>query len=226
MKVRRALGAVAIARLCVLAARVGAVVRACWALRNRVTIALTTTVIMTKTTTVIVAVGMVVTVGAIKHVPDETDGLCVHMRTAAGIKRDADRMPGRHAHDDLREQDEREHEADGKAVHGAVEGRGMYRPDLGAGQGGWSVRPRNRGSAYDRCMFTCNIDRQGRTIRIGIGVFLETIGVLLGVLWFLSWGPDWLIWPAAAVWVSGLFVLFEGFIGWCAVRGMGFKTPF
>lgn len=75
-------------------------------------------------------------------------------------------------------------------------------------------------------MFTCNIDQRGKTIRLVIGVLLETIGMLLGALWFMELGPSWLIWPAAAVWVSGTFVIFEALVGWCAVRAMGMKTPF
>ncbi|MCE2884920.1 MAG: hypothetical protein LW806_08490 [Planctomycetaceae bacterium] len=73
---------------------------------------------------------------------------------------------------------------------------------------------------------TCNIDQSGRKIRFFIGVFLETIGILLGVLWFLGWTPSWTIWPAIAVWLSAFFVIFEALVGWCAVRAMGFRTPF
>ena len=49
--------------------------------------------------------------------------------------------------------------------------------------------------------------------------------MLLGVLWYFGWTPAWTIWPAIAIWLSGIFVLFEAMIGWCAVRAMGFKTP-
>lgn len=73
--------------------------------------------------------------------------------------------------------------------------------------------------------FTCNIDQRGKTFRFVMGAFLETIGLGLGALWFLEWTPAWTIWPAAAIWLSGMFVLFEALVGWCAVRAMGFKTP-
>lgn len=73
---------------------------------------------------------------------------------------------------------------------------------------------------------TCNIDQRGKSIRLLIGAFVESIGLLLGVLWFFGWAPDWTIWPAVGIWVSGVFVLFEALSGWCAVRAMGFKTPF
>jgi hypothetical protein len=74
-------------------------------------------------------------------------------------------------------------------------------------------------------MFTCNIDRRGRTVRIVIAAMLESSGLLLGALWYLAWTPGWTIWPAVALWLSGMFVLFEAMMGWCAVRAMGFKTP-
>jgi hypothetical protein len=73
---------------------------------------------------------------------------------------------------------------------------------------------------------TCNIDRRGRTVRLVIGAFLETAGILLGVLWYLGWTPAWTIWPALGVWLGALFVIFEALVGWCAVRAMGFRTPF
>lgn len=74
-------------------------------------------------------------------------------------------------------------------------------------------------------MFTCNIDQRGKHLRIAVGAVLETIGLLLGVLWFLDKVPGWVIYPAVAVWISGMFVIFEGVVGWCAVRAMGMKTP-
>jgi hypothetical protein len=58
-----------------------------------------------------------------------------------------------------------------------------------------------------------------------VGGMLQTIGILLGVLWYLEWIPAWTIWPAVAIWISALFVIFEALIGWCAVRAMGVKTP-
>jgi len=72
---------------------------------------------------------------------------------------------------------------------------------------------------------TCNIDQRGRKVRILLGACIESVGLLLGVLWFLGWTPAWTIWPAASIWVSGVFVIVEGAIGWCGVRAMGFKTP-
>jgi len=74
-------------------------------------------------------------------------------------------------------------------------------------------------------MFTCNIDQRGKTIRLTLGAFIEATGLLLGVLWFLAYLPPWTLWLAIATWLSGIFVIFEAVMGWCAVRAMGFKTP-
>jgi hypothetical protein len=74
-------------------------------------------------------------------------------------------------------------------------------------------------------MFTCNIDQRGKTVRLVLGAVLESTGLLAGVLWYLGWVPDWSIWPAAALWLSGMFVIFEALMGWCAIRAMGIKTP-
>lgn len=79
--------------------------------------------------------------------------------------------------------------------------------------------------AYHASMFTCNIDQRGKTFRLVMGALLESVGMLLGALWYLELAPSWTIWPALAVWVSGLFVIFEAVVGWCAVRAMGLKTP-
>lgn len=73
-------------------------------------------------------------------------------------------------------------------------------------------------------MLTCNIDQRGKTVRFALGALIEAVGLLLGVLWFLEVTPPWTIWPAAVTWLSGVFVLFEAAVGWCAVRAMGFKT--
>jgi hypothetical protein len=146
----------------------------------------------------------------------------VHVPPAACLERDADRMTRRHADHHLREQEEGKHEAEERATHRSPS---MYRPVCAAGQGTLVPENRNGTSVYDALMFTCNIDQRGKTLRLVLGAFLETAGLLLGVLWFFKWGPTWLIWPAAAIWISGMFVIFEAVVGWCAVRAMGFKTP-
>lgn len=73
----------------------------------------------------------------------------------------------------------------------------------------------------------CNIDAHGKAIRLKIGLFsLAAAAALAGVCFAgLLQGPWWwcLIAGAAA---GGSFAVFEARAGWCAVRAMGFKTPF
>jgi len=73
--------------------------------------------------------------------------------------------------------------------------------------------------------FTCNIDRKGRLLRAANGFALLLLAILLN--WFV-WGqqvglPFWII--IITCYVIGAFCIFEGLIGWCALRAMGFKTP-
>ena len=74
-------------------------------------------------------------------------------------------------------------------------------------------------------MFTCNIDQRGKTMRLVVGALVEAIGLLLAALWVLEWTPAWTAWPALAIWLAGIFVLFEAVVGWCAIRALGVKTP-
>ena len=86
----------------------------------------------------------------------------------------------------------------------------------------------------------CNIDRRGRTIRTIAGAATLLIGLaLLAAPLALGGGdPDAaatpqdvadrnavLLFGGIAACCGGAFMLFEGLVGWCAVRAMGFKTP-
>jgi hypothetical protein len=62
-----------------------------------------------------------------------------------------------------------------------------------------------------------NIDKQGRAARGGVAVIFLLIGACL-----VSNAPL----LGAIFIVIGLFCAFEAWIGWCAVRACGFKTPF
>jgi len=71
---------------------------------------------------------------------------------------------------------------------------------------------------------TCNIDRTGRRIRAVTGALL----VLAVVVWFglapsAPWGIQAL---RVLLTLGGAFTVFEGLVGWCAIRAMGVKTPF
>jgi len=73
----------------------------------------------------------------------------------------------------------------------------------------------------------CNIDARGKTLRLQIGLgSLAAAGVLAvlcfnGVLQAAWW---WCVVAGAAL--GGAFAVFEARVGWCAVRALGFKTPF
>lgn len=61
-----------------------------------------------------------------------------------------------------------------------------------------------------------NIDAKGRAARGGLAViFLLTGAYLLGTAAVLAW----------IFILIGLFCAFESWIGWCAVRACGVKTP-
>jgi hypothetical protein len=72
---------------------------------------------------------------------------------------------------------------------------------------------------------TCNINTVGRMIRIATGVILLADGALM---WWYGFPGVSLGWRALqAVFVAmGLFTIFEGAVGWCALRAMGVKTRF
>lgn len=67
--------------------------------------------------------------------------------------------------------------------------------------------------------FQCNIDRRGRLIRGLLGLLALAAGIYL-VLW-----TDHDFWGTGAI-AGGLFALFEAIRGWCAIRALGFGTPF
>ncbi len=71
---------------------------------------------------------------------------------------------------------------------------------------------------------TCNIDKRGRRIRALAGALL----VLIVAVW-LALAPEahWAVHLLrAALALGGAFAVFEGLVGWCAIRAMGVKTPF
>lgn len=73
---------------------------------------------------------------------------------------------------------------------------------------------------------TCNIDRIGRTRRLWIGIATLVASAVLMVLLLggafthTAW---WIAVVASAA--GGAFCVFEGAMGWCAVRAMGLRTP-
>lgn len=71
---------------------------------------------------------------------------------------------------------------------------------------------------------TCNIDRTGRRMRAAMGAGL----VVVAMGWFaLMPSAHWAIHGGQALLaLGGAFAVFEGLVGWCAIRAMGVKTPF
>ena len=73
--------------------------------------------------------------------------------------------------------------------------------------------------------FQCNIDAQGKAVRLRLGIMgvLSSLGLAAACL--LISAPDlaWVV-PAGAF-VGGAFAIFEGRTGWCVVRAFGFRTP-
>ena len=64
---------------------------------------------------------------------------------------------------------------------------------------------------------TCNIDANGKRVRLFMGIILSIAGLTVGLVW-----SNWII--AGILLGGGAFTLFEARAGWCAVRAMGFKT--
>lgn len=72
---------------------------------------------------------------------------------------------------------------------------------------------------------TCNLERPGRWLR-GVSGFVVLI--LAALLYFTDWvpmAPGWRLLTAVLLLLFGGFQLFEAFVGWCAVRALGFRTP-
>ena len=69
----------------------------------------------------------------------------------------------------------------------------------------------------------CNIDQRGRQARLVTGTAVDALGIFLLVAGLYA-GKKWMMVAGAVLCFSGLFMIFEGVKGWCAVRAMGFKT--
>jgi uncharacterized membrane protein YiaA len=67
----------------------------------------------------------------------------------------------------------------------------------------------------------CNINAKGKAARLIIGVCLVGLGAIALTVTHSS---PVMIGIALAVVLAGLFAVFEGWAGWCALRALGFKT--
>ncbi len=73
--------------------------------------------------------------------------------------------------------------------------------------------------------FQCNIDAQGKAVRLRLGIMgvLSSLGLAAACLLISAPYLAWVV-PAGAF-VGGAFAIFEGRTGWCVVRALGFRTP-
>lgn len=72
----------------------------------------------------------------------------------------------------------------------------------------------------------CNINAKGKAVRLVSGLLFVLIAAVLAVLVLagvLVSGGWWVVVVAAMG--GGVFMIFEGWSGWCVVRAMGLKTP-
>lgn len=73
---------------------------------------------------------------------------------------------------------------------------------------------------------TCNINSQGKMFRLVAGLLLLLVAatmILLVVTNLLTGSAGW--WLAGVTFVSGCFLVYEGWSGWCVLRAMGIPTP-
>jgi len=71
----------------------------------------------------------------------------------------------------------------------------------------------------------CNIDARGKAARLLAGSVTAALGAIVLALSVLAGvGPGWLAWAGGGMLVAGLFGVFEGMAGWCALRAMGVRT--
>jgi len=72
----------------------------------------------------------------------------------------------------------------------------------------------------------CNIDSNGKSLRLISGLISTLIGTILLIIILTGFLVGWGWWLAAILILAmGLFQIYEGWAGWCVVRAMGFKTP-
>ena len=83
-----------------------------------------------------------------------------------------------------------------------------------------------RGRRYNSGM-QCNIDSKGKALRLIYGLLMIAAGLLVAALGAAAVLSSWWVWALAVfLLLAGGFGVFEARAGWCAVRAMGFKTPY
>ena len=73
----------------------------------------------------------------------------------------------------------------------------------------------------------CNIDAKGKMLRLIYGlIMLAGAGVLAGLILGDIVAGGWVWAGVVGLALFGAFGVYEARAGWCAVRAMGFKTPY
>ncbi|MCC7204811.1 MAG: DUF2892 domain-containing protein [Phycisphaeraceae bacterium] len=71
----------------------------------------------------------------------------------------------------------------------------------------------------------CNIDAHGRSVRLATGLVALAAGFILIIYARRGIFGDAWAWPIGIFLVIvGGFAMFEGYVGWCALRAMGIRT--
>jgi hypothetical protein len=71
--------------------------------------------------------------------------------------------------------------------------------------------------------FVCNIDKRGRKARLVTGAIADMCGIV-GILVAVSENSIAILTTGILLSIAGLFMIFEGASGWCALRAIGIKT--
>ena len=73
----------------------------------------------------------------------------------------------------------------------------------------------------------CNIDAKGKAMRLIYGLVMIALAAVLAGLILLDVVAGGWVWAGVvALALFGAFGVYEARAGWCAVRAMGFKTPY
>ncbi len=70
----------------------------------------------------------------------------------------------------------------------------------------------------------CNIDARGKSIRLAGGVIACVMALVFLILAGVGVWDRWAWFVGAGALITGVFMVIEGWSGWCALRAMGFKT--
>ncbi|MGJ8637498.1 MAG: hypothetical protein ACSHX5_11690 [Phycisphaerales bacterium] len=70
----------------------------------------------------------------------------------------------------------------------------------------------------------CNIDSRGKAVRLTSGLLLVILAGAFAILITIGSAYSWLWVVAVGLFILGVFAIYEGWSGWCALRAMGINT--